>query len=469
MKKETTHPPVCMRFDYLALTACGHGIFSTASAVATLHSTGVLAGCTEVVGTSSGSIVGLAYVLGLPIHVLRRLLWEKSAATVADMCIHPLGMISRRSIVTGAYKRDLVREILHIGGLREETTFEQLHEVYARITLSVCIVKFPLSVNTHTMVCNYRTTPSMSVLECIEASSQIPYVFPQVSYTGTDIVFPNGCLQSGDRITDGGNMSPLPLPIGLIGAPGCHVMCHTNVLDYNVYFAEEVFLSEHLITNRLTVPVYATDCAVSDLVHRWVALPRSVPVPRPTYQKGVLFVHGSTAIDQRVLENWQNASLVVAVGASVYTAFEWYAQRFDPGTVTTEMTFGELPDAGFIVAARNDTQNTTVEFSKDRTPSVRIRDTCTPMDRTWTYRGETVWNPFAGVPTIRDGEQLSNRMGCYFPLLESPPYYIPIYLTFRCTEVLIIRQKEQTRSSIFYNVNRGVDYIDHPGITTYMI
>ena len=170
--------------DYLAIYACGSGIFSTSAAVSVLDSSGALDTCTDVIGSSSGSIVALAYTLGVPMSTLHSLTSASVVSTFSDLVRQPLGFITRRS----------------------------------------------------------------------------------------------------------------------------------------------------------------------------------------TYRKGVLFAHGGQAIATDRLADWVDAGLVVGVGESAAAAFRWYTRRFYPVVYTPEVTFGDLPGTGFVVATRNATTNSTVEFSKTCTP-----------------------------------------------------------------------------------------------------
>ena len=458
--------------DYLAIYACGLGLFSTSAAVSVLDSSGALDTCTDVIGSSSGSIIALAYTLGVPVSTLHSLASASAVSTVSDLVRQPLGFITRRSVLPDTHKRALIKSLLELRGLGEHTTFRQLHESCTGPALHVCITTAPQTSGSHTILCSHRLTPSMRVLECVHASSQVPYIFPRMLYTGPDLALPNQLLRTNDTVVDGGVLSPVTVPFHLridTAKSGCHILCQDDPLDYDAVFPEEMFMSSVPLQNRLAVPKSPAEMpAAIRRARQWASTPWVDRPRRSTYHKGVLFAHGGQAIATDRLADWVDAGLVVGVGESAAAAFRWYARRFYPVVYTPEVTFGDLPGTGFVVATRNATTNSTVEFSKTCTPTVRIADTFTSMDGMHTYRGATVQNPYTGTTMLNPGDVLCNRMDRVSPLW-SPPYYLPIHLAFACVEVLVVRVQPTGLGTIFYNNNKGFDYADHPGITTWVV
>lgn len=168
-----------------------------------MQESGLLLSVKRFVGTSIGSVISVLLILGYDGCTVQKVLRGIPFTSFNDMdCDSLLAFFDTFGMTTAKRFLDVVRVFIRTKGMREDITFAELHVATGRelVVTGYNITKGCLSWFTHS------THPTMSVIQALEISICLPFIFRPIEYEG-DLYLDGGlidnipfaCIQSRSR------------------------------------------------------------------------------------------------------------------------------------------------------------------------------------------------------------------------------------------------------------------------------
>jgi predicted acylesterase/phospholipase RssA len=176
------------------LSGGGVTVIAHMGALKELQKRGYLASVREWVGVSAGALLSLCLVIGYTLEEIEDFYLRFDFTNLVDIDSAP-GWIINYGLDTGNKLRKLVEACLHVKGLSETITFQEL----CNRGLSFRIFVTDLH-RAELVEYSDRLTPNRSVVDAVTASMSLPYYFQPVIDSET-----------GHFLIDGGTISNYPL------------------------------------------------------------------------------------------------------------------------------------------------------------------------------------------------------------------------------------------------------------------
>lgn len=156
---------------------CGGGVnvVTHIGVLKELHRKSMLRAVREWMGVSAGALMALCIAIGYTFEELEQIYMKFDFRNIADLDSAP-GWIINYGMDTGNKLRKLVEACLHIKGLSETITFQEVHEKF-KISFRVFATDLQLA---KLITFSEVVTPTRSVVEAVTASMSIPYYFQPV-------------------------------------------------------------------------------------------------------------------------------------------------------------------------------------------------------------------------------------------------------------------------------------------------
>jgi predicted acylesterase/phospholipase RssA len=183
----------------IVLSGGGINVIAHVGALQQLASSSILhiSHIQEWMGVSAGALMAFCMTIGYTLEELEHFFLEFDFRNITDIDSAP-GWIINYGMDTGEKLMKFVHACLHVKGLSDSVTFEQLHTITSK-SLRI----FFTDLNDATFIeCSYKKTPHRNVAEAICASMSIPYYFQPVIDKETS-----------HYLIDGGVVSNYPLHI----------------------------------------------------------------------------------------------------------------------------------------------------------------------------------------------------------------------------------------------------------------
>jgi predicted acylesterase/phospholipase RssA len=160
-----------------------------------LNRRGYLASVREWIGVSAGALLSLCLTIGYTLDEIEDFYLRFDFTNLVDIDSAP-GWIINYGLDTGNKLRKLVEACLHVKGLSETITFQELSAIRG-ISFRIFVTDLHRA---ELLEYSDRLTPNRSVVEAVTASMSLPYYFQPVIDSET-----------GHFLIDGGTMSNYPL------------------------------------------------------------------------------------------------------------------------------------------------------------------------------------------------------------------------------------------------------------------
>lgn len=155
------------------------------------HSTIHIGKIKEWMGVSAGALMALCLVIGYTCEELEQFFLGFDFRNVTDIDSAP-GWIINYGMDTGIKLRKFVEACLHIKGISETITFEELYN-HTHLRLRA----FVTDLNTGKLIpFSYDTTPKRNVVEAVCASMSLPYYFQPIIDPETNHYLMDGVVVS---------------------------------------------------------------------------------------------------------------------------------------------------------------------------------------------------------------------------------------------------------------------------------
>jgi predicted acylesterase/phospholipase RssA len=177
------------------LSGGGVTVIAHMGALKELQKRGYLASVREWVGVSAGALLSLCLVIGYTLEEIEDFYLRFDFTNLVDIDSAP-GWIINYGLDTGNKLRKLVEACLHVKGLSETITFEELSN-HRGLSFRIFVTDLHRA---ELVEYSDRLTPNRSVVDAVTASMSLPYYFQPVIDSET-----------GHFLIDGGTMSNYPL------------------------------------------------------------------------------------------------------------------------------------------------------------------------------------------------------------------------------------------------------------------